>query len=81
VAALDFDGWVGYDSGLAWLEDQMLIRPGDFSDSGDSGSVITDKDENICALLFAGGPTHTVANYIEDVFLNLAPIDFSDGQV
>jgi hypothetical protein len=81
ISAVDFDGWVGYDSGDAYFEDQMLITPGSFSDAGDSGSCILDMDENIIGLLFAGGATHTIANFIEDVWQLLSPIDFSDGRV
>ena len=81
IAAVDFDGWVGYTSGDAYFVNQLLITPGTFSDRGDSGSVILDMQEHIVGLLFAGGATHTVANYIEDVFLFLGPIDFSDGLV
>ncbi len=81
IAAISFDGWVAYDSGLAYFEDQMLITPGNFSAAGDSGSVILDMDENIVGLLFAGGATHTIANFIEDVWQLLSPIDFSDGIV
>lgn len=78
IAAVGFDGWVGYDSGDAYFEDQLLITPGSFSDAGDSGSCILDLEENIVGLLFAGGATHTVANFIEDVWSRLGPIDFSD---
>ncbi|MFQ6040728.1 MAG: hypothetical protein ACE5PV_07720 [Candidatus Poribacteria bacterium] len=76
-----FDGWIGYDSGYAWFEDQLLITPGEFSDAGDSGSCILDLDEYIVGLLFAGSATHTIANYIEEVWLQLPPIDFSDDRV
>ena len=78
INAIDFDGWVGYDTGDCWFEDQLLITPGSFSDAGDSGSCVLDTDENIVGLLFAGGATHTIANYIEDVWNLLPPIDFSD---
>ena len=81
VAAVSFDGWISYDTGYAYFEDQLLITPGTFSDAGDSGSCILDMDEHIIGLLFAGGATHTIANFIEDVWQNLAPIDFSDGRV
>ena len=81
ITAIFYDGWVTYDSGFAYFEDQMLITPGSFSDLGDSGSVILDMDENIVGLLFAGGATHTIANFIEDVWQLLSPIDFSDGIV
>jgi hypothetical protein len=79
ITDLSFDGWVGYSDGDAYFENQLLIEPGSFSAPGDSGSCILDMDENIIGLLFAGGATHTVANYIEDVWQSLAPIDFSDG--
>ena len=38
IAAVSFDGWVGYDSGYAYFKDQLIITPGTFSDAGDSGS-------------------------------------------
>lgn len=81
ISAIAVDTWVEYDSGFAFFEDQMLIEPGAFSDRGDSGSGILDMNENVVGLLFAGGPTHTIANFIEDVWANLASIDFSDGVV
>ncbi len=81
IAAIDFDGWIGYSTGDAFFVDQMLITPGRFSAPGDSGSCILDMEENIVGLLFAGGATHTIANFIEDVWASLAPIDFSDGRV
>ena len=81
ITDLSFDGFVGYDSGDAFFENQLLITPGDFSAPGDSGSCIVDMKENVIGLLFAGGATHTIANYIEDVWNLLPPIDFSDGRV
>ena len=81
IAAVSYDGWVGYDSGDAFFEDQILITPGTFSAPGDSGSCILDMDEKIIGLLFAGGATHTIANFIEDVWHLLSPIDFSDGRL
>lgn len=81
IAAVAVDTWVEYSTGFAFFEDQLLIEPGDFSDRGDSGSGILDMDENIVGLLFAGGPTHTIANFIEDVWTDLPSIDFSDGVV
>ena len=39
-----------------------------FSDAGDSGSLILERDsQQAAALLFAGSTTHTIANHIEDV--------------
>lgn len=81
IAAVDFEGWVGYSTGDAYFVDQMLITPGSFSEAGDSGSCILDASENIVGLLFAGGATHTIANFIEDVWHLLPPIDFSDVNV
>lgn len=81
ITDVSFDGWVGYTDGYAYFEDQILIEPGNFSAPGDSGSCIFDMDEHAIGLLFAGGATHTIANYIEDVWQRLAPIDFSDGRV
>lgn len=81
IADVAFDGFIGYDAGAAFFEDQLLITPGTFSDAGDSGSCILDMAENIVGLLFAGSATHTIANYIEDVWMELPPIDFSDGIV
>jgi len=70
---------VNYDKGrLAYFEDQLLITPGSFSSAGDSGSVILDMDERIVGLLYAGGATHTIANHIEDVWINLPTLEFSD---
>lgn len=81
ITDFSFDGWVGYTNGDAFFEDQLLIEPGTFSAPGDSGSCILDMEEKVVGLLFAGGATHTIANYIEEVWLRLAPIDFSDGRV
>lgn len=81
ITDVSFEGWIGYSTGPAWFEDQLLIEPGTFSDAGDSGSCILDLDEHIVGLLFAGGATHTIANPIDDVWLNLPPVDFSDFRV
>ena len=81
ISAVTFDGWVGYDSGFAYFEDQILITPGGFSDAGDSGSCILDMDGHIIGLLFAGGATHTIANFIEDVWQALPPVDFTNGVI
>lgn len=79
VTDLGYDGWINFELGrLAYFEDQLLIGPGNFSDSGDSGSVILDMEENIIGLLFAGGVTHTIANHIEDVWQRLPAVEFSD---
>jgi hypothetical protein len=68
--------WVHYGNQLALFVDQVVIDGGPktpFSDLGDSGSVIVDKDGLACALLFAqGSKGHiTFANPITRVFKEL----------
>ena len=61
---------VNYDIGLVAFADQILIvgNKGQFSDAGDSGSLIVEtKSKRPVALLFAGSDTHTIANHIADV--------------
>ena len=64
---------VGYDSGVARFVNQIIITPGEFSDSGDSGSLIVTKSDNLdddkipVGLLFAGSSSMTVANPIDAV--------------
>jgi hypothetical protein len=51
----------------AVFTDQIIIRgdSGLFSDRGDSGSLIVDRaTKRATGLLFAGSPTHTIANHI-----------------
>ena len=81
ITDLSYDGWVDYQGSFAYFEDQLLIQPGSFSDAGDSGSVILDMEERLVGLLFAGGATHTIANHIEDVWLQLPALEFSDPPV
>lgn len=82
VTDLGFDGWVDYEFGrFAYFEDQLLIEPGNFSDRGDSGSIILDTEERIIGLLFGGGATHTIANHIQDVWARIPAMDFSDQPV
>ncbi|NQU55330.1 MAG: hypothetical protein HQ522_22670 [Bacteroidetes bacterium] len=58
---------------------QIIITPGDFSDGGDSGSlIVTDDNNNPVALLFAGSSTHTIANPIDSV-LNRFNVTIDDG--
>lgn len=78
ISDYGFDGWVDYRGNHAYFENQLLIKPGEFSNPGDSGSVILDMQERIVGLLFAGGATHTIANTIHDVWMNLSNLDFSD---
>lgn len=65
---------VTYDMGAVTFRDQVLIRGAGrrFSAAGDSGSVIVDRaTRRPTALLFAGSPTHTVANHLSDVLAQL----------
>lgn len=54
---------------VAVFEDQLLA--GAMSQGGDSGSVVLDRDNNITGLLFAGSPSTTVINRIQNVFSEL----------
>lgn len=59
---------------VATFGNQILIvgTPGSFSTNGDSGSLIVDRStKRATGLLFAGSPSHTVANHIEDVLAAL----------
>ena len=64
---------VGYDSGVARFENQIVITPGTFSAGGDSGSLIvvdskrTDDHHKPVGLLFAGSSLYTIANPIGPV--------------
>ena len=59
VTAFELDNVVvGYDIGNVRFDDQVEIEgagSNSFSDGGDSGSLIIDKDRGAVALLFAGG--------------------------
>jgi len=53
---------------LARFVDQISISDGNFSDGGDSGSLIVrSSDASPVGLLFAGSDTRTIANPIDDV--------------
>lgn len=62
---------VGYDSGTARFIGQIVIRPGNFSAGGDSGScIVVDggaDDRRPVGLLFAGSNSVTIANPIDEV--------------
>jgi len=64
VTATDVTLRVGYSNGSLVFTDQFLVSGtrGKFSDGGDSGSLIVDKDNRAVGLLFAGSPFTTVAN-------------------
>lgn len=59
---------IRYSRSFAIFYDQISIEPGDFSDGGDSGSLIVTKLGNYpVGLLFAGSDTMTIANPIDPV--------------
>jgi hypothetical protein len=74
VSSIDFDVKIPYDIGMVKFASQIAIRGVNgqrFSDQGDSGSAILDRDTgNVVGLLFGGRTdgTLTFANHIEDVF-------------
>ncbi len=73
VYAINVTVDVGYDSGVARFENQIVITPGTFSAGGDSGSLIvvdskrTSDHHKPIGLLFAGSSRYTVANPIGPV--------------
>ncbi len=69
VSGINATVLVSYSSGTARFIDQIIItgNSGSFSDSGDSGSLIVDQNNNPVALLFAGSNTITIGNPIEAV--------------
>jgi hypothetical protein len=54
---------------VALFTDQVMA--GSMSQGGDSGSVVLDQQNNIVGLLFAGSPTTTIINRIQNVFSSL----------
>jgi hypothetical protein len=75
IKMVSTDVTVGYESGSFLFENQILIvglDGGTFSGAGDSGSLIVERDgQTAVGLLFAGSPSHTLANHIEDVLTAL----------
>jgi hypothetical protein len=71
VTSVDTDVTVNYETGTYTFESQIIVVGLDgrsFSDAGDSGSAILDRQtQDVVALLFAGSKTHTIANHIADV--------------
>lgn len=70
ITSVATDVTVAYDTGNFMFEDQIIIvgDEGPFSAAGDSGSLILERQTNkAVGLLFAGSPTHTIANHIADV--------------
>jgi S1-C subfamily serine protease len=70
VTSIETDVNVEYDTGIFKFENQIIITglSGQmFSDSGDSGSLILERGTNkAVGLLFAGSPSHTIANHVSD---------------
>jgi len=70
VVTVDETTYVGYDEGTGYFKRQVSIEAdeGDFSQGGDSGSLIVQKDTNRpTALLFAGGDGQTIGSPIQFV--------------
>src|SRR5262249_41296879 len=76
VTSIDTDVSVQYETGTYTFESQTIIvglhnKP--FSDAGDSGSLILEREtQTAVGLLFAGSTTHTIANHLEDVLQALS---------
>lgn len=70
ITSIATDVTVSYGTGNLSFEDQIVIvgDSGSFSASGDSGSLILERQTNMAVgLLFAGSSSHTLANHIGDV--------------
>jgi hypothetical protein len=76
VTSVDTDVTVQYETGAFTFEGQIIIvglNDQPFSDAGDSGSLILERQsQQAVALLFAGSASHTIANHLEDVLQALA---------
>lgn len=76
VVAFNVLSDVEYGAGVARFGNQIAIRAGadntgPFSDAGDSGSGILNRQHQLVALLFAGSDTRTLANPIRPVLARL----------
>ena len=71
VEATMMDVSVDYPSGVLNFENQIIIKGlngASFSDKGDSGSLIVERNTSrAIGLLIAGSASHTIANHIGDV--------------
>lgn len=71
ITSLATDVTIQYESGNFAFQNQIIIVGLDnkpFSDQGDSGSLILERaTQKAVGLLFAGSPTHTIANHITKV--------------
>jgi hypothetical protein len=74
VASIETDVTVEYETGDFTFENQIIVvgTGGQFSDSGDSGSIILQRGTNkAVGLLFGGSSSHTIANHIRNVLRSL----------
>jgi hypothetical protein len=75
VSSIDTDVKVQYETGTFAFESQIIVvgmNGAQFSDAGDSGSLIVERGTNAAVgLLFAGSPSHTIANHISAVLAAL----------
>jgi hypothetical protein len=71
IISVDTDVVVQYDIGKLTFTGQIIVVGStgqSFSNAGDSGSLILQRETNkAVALLFAGSASHTIANHIVDV--------------
>jgi hypothetical protein len=71
VTMVNTDTSVDYDQGTVVFKNQIVVvglNSSVFSQPGDSGSLILERDSQMAiGLLFAGSASHTLANHIEDV--------------
>ena len=76
ITSVDTDVNVGYDIGTVTFQNQIIIvglNGHQFSNSGDSGSLILERStQKAVGLLFAGSSTHTIANHISAVLQALS---------
>jgi hypothetical protein len=75
VTSANTDVGVQYETGKFIFGDQIIIvglNGQSFSDSGDSGSLILERGtQKAVGLLFAGSPSHTLANHLTEVLERL----------
>ena len=75
ITSIDTDVTVGYDVGQLVFQSQIIVQGLNgkaFSDAGDSGSLILERNSQAAvALLFAGSTAYTIANHIEKVLAAL----------
>ena len=68
---------IPYPGGVAVFSDQIAVHPtadnvGPFSDRGDSGSGVLNDRHELVGLLFAGSPSRTLTNPIDQVITELS---------